>query len=448
LAGEARALIAHLFRRAGFGARPAELDYYTSQGYAKAVEDLVSGRPLMNAQPSDDALAPITTTVRNLRGRVAPEALPDIQLRWVKRMATTTAPLVERMTLFMHDHWATGYRPVDNIDTTELAAQNDLFRRYALGDWRALCHAMIEDVALSCWLDNNVNHKEHPNENLAREFMELFTLGVGNYSERDIREAARALTGYTLAYTLDPTAPRYKMAFSAPAHDEGDKTILGITGAFLPHDFVDIVLAQPAAPRFIANKLARHFVGPTASPTLGEEVAAEFVASGWQLRSALRAIFLSGEFRSQAARSGTVKSPTEFMVGALRGLNLSGDDQIRTALYWSDQAGQSLFDPPNVGGWPSNEGWLGGAGILARYNAAVQIADAHIGKFLLPGQARLRGGSIDGWGEIFGISDLAPETRTALNDYLQSATAAAADEATQDAAMITLVLSSPDYTLA
>lgn len=447
MAGDDRAaLIAHLFKRAAFGARPAELDYYTDAGYAQAVDDLVSARPLMGAQASEDALAPINSMVRNLRGRVVPAGLEEIQVEWLRRIVTTTRPLIERMTLFLHDHWATAFRPSDTVDTPELGAQNDLFRTYALGDWRALCHAMIEDVALSCWLDNNVNRKEHPNENLAREYMELFTLGTGNYSEHDIREAARALTGYELGYSLDPRTARHYMVFNAVNHDETDKTILGQTGAFLPHDFVDLVLAQQAAPVHIAGKLTRCFVGPKASSTLIGVVAEDLVSSGWKLEAALRTIFLSGEFQSPANRYGTVKSPVEHIAGALRALELSSDDQLRTALRWMGQAGQILFDPPNVGGWPSNEGWLGGAGILARYNAAVQLADMHVNTFVLPGQAAVRGATIEDWAEIFGITELAPATRAALNDYVGSTTAT--EQATLDAAMITLLVSSPDFTLA
>jgi len=446
LSGELRSLIAHLFRRAGFGAKPVELDYYERAGYAVAVDDLISARPLMGEQPTQDALAPLTTLVRNLRGRVSPAPLDDIQLQWLRRMITTQTPLVERMTLFLHDHWATGYRPADTIDTPELVAQNETFRAHALGDWRALCHAMIEDVALSCWLDNDVNHKEHPNENLAREFMELFTLGIGNYTEQDIREAARALTGYEVGYDLDLNGARHKMVFNAKNHDAGKKTILGYAGAFMPHDFVDIVLAQPAAPYLISGKLTRYFVGPSASSNLIAVVANNLVSSGWQLQAALRTIFLSGEFQSAGVRSNSVKSPIEYLAGAWRALDVTADDQLRTALRWAQKAGQVLFDPPNVGGWPSNEGWLGGAGILARYNAAVELADVHVGKFLLPGQTAVRGGSIDGWAEIFGLTELASATRSALEDYADSP--AVTDQATLDAAMITLLVSSPDFTLA
>jgi uncharacterized protein (DUF1800 family) len=447
VAAEVRSLIAHLFRRAGFGARPAELDYYEAAGYDAAVADLLSGKPLMGATPSlDEAIDPLYKPVNNLRGRAVVAALNEIQTTWLRRMVTTTAPLVERMTLFLHDHWATAYRPGDTIDTPELIAQNDLFRANALGNWKTLCHAMIEDVALSCWLDNNVNFVKHPNENLAREYMELFTLGPGNYTEHDIREAARALTGYSVGYNLELTGPRNVMVFTPANHDAKDKSILGATGNFMPHDFVDLALSQAAAPRFLARKLLETFVMPAPAADYIDRIASRLVASSWDIKDALGAIFNSPEFRDPAVRAGVVKSPAEFVAGALRALGKSADAELQSGLLWMSQAGQVLYDPPNVGGWPTNEGWLGAGGILARYNAGVLLADSHVNSTpLLPTQKRLRATTPAAWGEIFGVTDLAPATVAAMNDYVRDATDKT-DNAL-DAAMITLVVSSPDFIL-
>jgi len=447
--GDDRTLIAHLFRRAGFGARPAELDYYTRAGYSKAVQDLVSGTPLMGAEPSfDEALDPINIPVQNLRGRVLVPALNDIQTAWLHRMVTTSTPLVERMTLFLHDHWATAYRPGDNIDTPELTAQNNLFRANALGSWKTLCHAMIEDVALSCWLDNNVNMMRHPNENLAREFMELFTLGPGNYTEYDIREAARALTGYEIGYRLDLTGPRNVMVFKAANHDKGDMIIFGMGPKnFMPHEFVDTALMQDAAPLFLARKLIETFVTPTPTASFVARISRELVSSGWQLPAALTAIFNSAEFTSPSARAGLVKSPAEFVAGGLRALSRASGDDIQRGISWMQRAGQVLYDPPNVGGWPVNDGWIGAGGILARYNAAVALADLHVAQApLLPTEPRLRATTPDGWGDIFGVTELAPETRSAMEGYVRDAKDKT-DNAI-DAAMITLLVSSPDFSLA
>ncbi len=454
MAGADQSLIAHLFRRAGFGARPAELSYYAARPYETAVDDLLSGRPLMGQAPSsDEALAPLTDPVTNIRGRLVAAGLADIQKAWLRRMVTSTTPLIERMTLFLHDHFATGYRPGRNVDTPELIAQNDLFRANAIGNWRQIVHAMLDDVALSCWLDNDINIKGHPNENLSRELMELFTLGPGNFTETDVREAARALTGMGVGFNPSITGSRHVMVFQANLHDDGVKTILGQTGKFLPHDVVDIVLSHPAAPRFLGRKLAETFVGPDASSSLVESVAQTLIANKWELAPTLRYIFLSSPFRTAAAsfqteggQSSLIKSPAEFVVGALRSLKRT--DFYDQGLTWMGRAGQSLFDPPTVAGWPRNEGWLGAGNLLARYNFGVQLAAAHVNAFVLPGQSQISAGDADGWGEIFGIAKptLASATRTAINGYRAKA-GPTAPAKTVDAALITLLIGSPDFSL-
>jgi hypothetical protein len=438
-----RSLIAHLFRRAAFGARPAELDYYTSKGYEAAVNDLLAGR-LANGQPSlTQTLDPVTSLSNNLTGRIAAQPLSKLQADWIQRLVTTTAPLTERMTLFLHNHWATAYRPGMGIDTPELETQNRLFRSFALGNWQSLCHSMIQDVALSKWLSNNVNVKQHPNENLAREFMELFTLGPGNYSETDVREAARALTGYVTVNNLDLTGSRQQVRFDPSRHDSGTKTILGQTGNFAADDFVDIVLGQPAAPHFLARKLAQTFVVPDPSSAYVNKIAAVVTGNGWELSSVLRFIFTSSEFQDAGARSAIVKTPTEFMVGVLRSLNLTSSDDISAAIFWLGEAGQALFNPPNVGGWPKNMGWLGAGGVLARYNAGAMFADRHVNSTRASERARLSTMTPSGWGETFGITDLAKVTVDALNGYVRSSPVAS--DPIIDEAMITLLLASADF---
>jgi len=395
------------------------------------------------------------TLATNLQGRVVVPSLQDIQKRWLGRMVGTSAPLVERMVLFLHDHWATAYTPGNTVDTPELETQNRLFRSYAFGNWRDLCHKMIEDVALSCFLNNNVNVKKEPNENLAREFMELFTLGPGNYTETDIRQAARALTGYKVATNFtgtnllaETTGSRNVMVFDPKQHDDADDiTILGVgPKAFMPHDFVDVVLAQPAAPRFLARKLAETFVAPNPSAAYIDRIAGVLRSSNWSLAAALRAIFNSPEFQAPAARSAIVKTPAEFVVGCLRALDKTGDDDYTIALSWMTEAGMQLYDPPNVGGWPVNMGWLGAGGVLARYNAGVTLADRHVNSApLLPTQQRLRATSPQGWGKLFGLTTLAPATVDAMNGYV--AGAGTAGTQVIDAAMITLLVASPDYNL-
>ena len=453
-----RSLISHLFRRAAFGARPAELDYYAAKPYSTSVEDLLGPTPLAGGAPSfDETVDPATRVAGNVRGRIAVPALNEIQQTWLGRMVTTSRPLVERMTLFLHDHFATGYRPGDTVDTPELETQNYLFRDNALGNFKTLCHAMLEDVALSCFLSNNVNVPKHPNENLARELFELFTIGIGTYTETDVRESARALTGYRFAYNLqgtDPlkeaTGPRYVMLFDPTQHDAGVKTVLGVKGALMPHDIIDIALSQPVAPSFIARKLIEWFVAPNPATVFVDRIAGTLLSNNWELKPTLRAIFNSAEFMDPGlgARSAVVKSPAEFVVGGLRALNRTSSDDYTIALGWMSDQGQRLYDPPNVGGWPSNMGWLGAGGVLARYNAGVVLADRHVSDTVLPGQTPIRSTTPQGWGQIFGITDLAPSTVDAMNGYLHDPATATATTQTVDAAMIALLLASPDYNLA
>ena len=200
-----------------------------------------------------EATGTVQEPTYNFVGRLAPRGLLDIQTEWLNRMVTTTTPLVERMTLFLHDHFATAYRPGDIIDTQELTAQNHLFRRTRSATGRRCATRCSRTWRCRRWLDNNVNVKEHPNENLARELMELFTLGVGNYTETDVREAARALTGYQIGYNLEPRGPRNIMVFNAELHDdEHQDDPRHRPGKFMPHDVIDIILRTPGRLAFLA----------------------------------------------------------------------------------------------------------------------------------------------------------------------------------------------------
>jgi uncharacterized protein (DUF1800 family) len=447
VAGDDRSLIAHLFRRAGFGARPAELDYYVAAGYDAAVTDLVSATSIAGSDRSyREVIDPLDAPARNLIGRALVSQLADIQIEWILTMVTTSTPLVERMTLFLHDHFATAYTPGDVIDSPELIAQNKLFRRFALGNFKTLLHAMLEDVALSRWLDNDSNIVDAPNENLARELMELFTLGPGNYTETDVREVARALTGYQMSYNLDVRGPRNHMIFNAALHDVESKSFLGRTGNFMPHEVIEIVLDQPAAPTFLARKLAETFISPVPSQGVVASLASTLSASEWELAPVLRAIFTSPEFMAEASWSSIVKTPAEFMVGAMRALGRADNGDAQAAVAWMRRAGQALYDPPNVGGWPHNEGWLGAGQMLARYNFSAKLADLHQSALVLPPATKTRADTVAGWAEVFGMTQLSSATAAALADYL--ADTADRTPAERDAGMITLVMASPEFSLA
>ncbi len=301
---ENRALLAHLFRRAAFGARIADLDTYASKGYNQAVNDLLGARSSTNPTSSLTSALQRTHTAGAAKVGTA-GALPsltqatldDIQTAWVQNMVTTKAPLVERMTLFLSNHFATAYSLNDHIDVAAMTDQQTTIREFALGSFKDLAHKMIDDRALGLFLDNDKNIKGSPNENMARELMELFILGAGNYTEQDVKEVARSLTGYKLKKS--PTG--YSLTYDKALHDDGLKTVLGVTAAFTPHSVLDLLLSQPAAAEFIATKLVTNFVATKADSNLVSQVAAS-LRSNWNLSDALRMIFMSSPFKSASAR--------------------------------------------------------------------------------------------------------------------------------------------------
>lgn len=428
-----RSEIAHLFRRAGFGARPADFDAYTTaaDGFERAVADLLVAPPT-TGQPAQYGTEPLTS------GAMATDAaaVKRAQAGWVKTMVGTTAPLVERMVLLYADLFATAFSPNDNIDLKQLRDQQVLFRKNALGNFRTLCHALLTDVALGCFLDHDTNRVEAPNENLARELMELFLLGPGHYTETDVKELARAFTGYELRGTGDAR----KLYFIPALHDAGIKTILGRTGAFTPAEALDVVLAHPQAPRHLAGRLVTTFLHPDPPATVVERVATELRTGGWEIAPALRALFLSPEFRAAENRYSLVKSPAEFVAGAMRALKRT---EFGEAALWTQNAGQVLYRPPNVGGWIPNEGWLAAGSILARYNTASRLAGLHLNapKAGLPTTPDLRQ-----WMAVFGLAELSPQTQAGFDTYFQRL--ADRGPAVKIAGVITLLLTSPDHYLA
>ena len=429
---DARPEIAHLFRRAGFGARPADLDKYASAGYEQAVADLLVA-PATNGQPSPfGSTTPSTGTMMSNHA----EAVRQAQAGWMKTIFLSPAPLVERMVLMLSDHFATAFSPGDNVDLRQLKDQQALFRRNALGNFRAICQGLLTDVALGCFLDHDTNRAESPNENLAREMLELFTLGVGYFTERDVKELARALTGYELRGTGDAR----KLVWVASYHDAGSKTILGRTGNFTPPQALDVVLSHPQAFRHIARRLATTFYRPDPPATVVDRVATALRDSGWELKPALRTLFLAPEFRSASARYTLVKSPAEFVGGAIRALRRQ---EFADAAGWVQAAGQPLFRPPNVGGWTANEGWLSAGAVLARYNAASRMAGLHLSapKAGLPTTP-----DVAAWMKVFGLTELAPGTRAGLDTYFQRL--AHRGPKVKIGGVITLLLTSPDYYLA
>jgi len=386
-------LAAHLLRRAGFGGSPAEIARAAGAPMNAAVDALVhvpatdslpaapaliddaEGRPLTatpalpeapammaGASPApDDAATSAIVELRKQRNMLRREQDRANVTWWLDRMLATPAPLQEKLTLFLHGTFTSS----DNqkgIYGLEIVDQNALFRRYALGNWRELTHGVARDVAMLKYLDNARNVKAHPNENFARELMELFTLGIGNYSENDVRESARAFTGYTFRRRTG------EFFFNAAQHDDGAKTFLGRTGNLTGDDVIDIIYAQPAAPKYVARRLLEFFVYSDPEPQLVDELAALIRKNDFNMAPAISTLLRSNVFYSERSYRALVKSPVEFVIGSYK---LFGVPQVNPdAIAVLRRMGQVPFHPPNVKGWDGGVQWLNTQTLLARENFA------------------------------------------------------------------------------
>jgi uncharacterized protein (DUF1800 family) len=437
---ETRSRIAHLYRRAGFGARPEELDAAVAAGYEATVNKLVDlsvtdgaatalpapafSPPLLPADlPADEAGR---RAAQQAEQRTNKEEARKLNQWWIDRMVLSTTPLRERLTLFWHDHFATSIQKVKEPEL--MYRQNDIFRTAGAGNFEALAQAVAKDPAMLVWLDANENRKGKPNENFARELFELFLLGIGNYTEADVQEGARAFTGWqyrrqTGAFALAPTQ-----------HDTASKTVFGQSGNFGGEDVVRMAVAQPASPPYIVSKLWSGFARPVATnDPIVRDLAAGF-AKDLDVGKLVRAIFLHPEFVAPATRTGLVKQPIEYVVGTLRALNLRAAAAGNNLPQIMDGLGQQPFAPPSVGGWPQNGYWLTTSFALTRLRFASTVA----AKAKLDGiaaasvadrpaaVARLL--SVDGWG---------PSTSAGL-----------AKVANDPKALLTIALVAPEYVLA
>jgi uncharacterized protein (DUF1800 family) len=286
-----------------------------------------------------------------------------LQSWWMQEMLTTPAPLTERMTLFWHGHFTSSFKGVRAAQL--LYRQNVLLRENALGNYRELLHAVARDPAMLLYLNNQQNRKGEPNENFARELLELFTLGEGHYSERDIKEAARAFTGWKML------PPEGRFVEVARQHDEGTKTFLGHTGNYDGDDIIDLILQQPRAAEFIVEKLWREFVSPQPDRAAVQRLTAGF-RKNWEIAPLMKALLREPAFLSARNDALLVKSPVEFVVGTVRALDLPVSPL--SAALAADQMGQSLFNPPNVKGWPGGDAWITSEWLLARRQFVLQLA--------------------------------------------------------------------------
>ncbi len=438
--------VAHLLRRAGFGGSVVEIDRYTALGYEGAVDELLD---LRSPDPGADAIpAPTFHTEEIIAGRgsgdeaagrnaakLASDDRRALVRWWIERMAATQRPLQEKLTFLWHDHFATS---MDKVDFAEaMWGQNQTMRRLGAGRFDTLVSAVARDIAMLLWLDGHNNTAAAPNENFARELLELFTLGHGGtahgghthgqpYTEADIRDAARASTGWVIdrAQRVARLEPQ--------RHDGGTKTVLGETGPLGIDDIVRLATSHPAcAPHVTArlySRLARP-VGP--DDAVVKKLAAPF-ADDLDTTALLRRIFLHPDFRADATRVALVKTPLEYIIGTIRALGVSNVDEGVGRLL--RDLGQVPFYPPNVAGWPENEAWLSTQTAMVRVNAAEALAR----RLTVPSVREASPSERpDAARHLLGVARWSDTTARAL-----------ADASGDPVRMLTIALISPDYLLA
>jgi len=351
--------IQHLYQRAGFGLRPDELKKKEGSSIPHLVEELF--RDSEKYEPiyfiEDPLQGRSDQDIKDLKLAVlfvkSFQELQKLNLHWIDKMAVTQAQLRERMTYFWHNHFATHVKI-----SWLMQEQNNTLRRHALGSFREMLHAIAKDPAMLIYLNNQQNTKKAPNENFARELMELFTLGEGNYTEKDIKESARAFTGWK-------TNKRGQYQFVKKQHDFGAKEFMGKRGNFSGEEIIDMILEKPECAYFITRKVYQYFVNPQVDEEIVAELAQDFYESDYYITTLLLKIFLSNWFYEEQHVGSLIKSPIELIVGYKRVLGL---EMRNTRFLLNNQKllGQMLFNPPNVAGWPHANEWIDSSSLLIR----------------------------------------------------------------------------------
>jgi uncharacterized protein (DUF1800 family) len=430
-----RDAVRRLLQRVGLGPRPGELDAAASTGFDATLSALTAPRP----KPDAGALAtpvpnfgPPTPLLRKgaspaekkAQRRGLADGAHQLQMWWLDRMAAVDVPFPERMTWFWHGHFATSVRKVKFAQLMYL--QNDTQRRLGRGDFRTLAQAMMVDPAMLIWLDGGGNKVGKPNENLAREFMELFSLGVGNYAETDVRQAARALTGWRVDRKTETAK------FAPRAHDPGPETLLGRAASYDSTSLVDLLVQEPASPAFLAGRIWTRFVSdtPPDRATMDRLVAA--YGPGHDITALLVEAVRSPQFRDPA--SVLVREPVLWLTGALRALRLRASALPDRALSGAlTGLGQVPFAPPSVGGWPAGTPWLTTAAALTRLRLAQTMAATGD---ISPVSTETPGARIDATAALLGLPTFTDRTVAALRPLVN-----------QPAELVGLALTSPENTV-
>ncbi|WP_152052827.1 DUF1800 domain-containing protein [Tautonia marina] len=402
---------AHLLSRAGFGATPEELDALLDLPVDQAVASLLdTAQAAEPPRPPDWVRIPWVNTERRFadtpreesaenhrqtRRRYASE-MNDLRSWWLGRMITTDAPLREVMTLFWHGHFTSAN---DKVGISQaMYEQNATLRQFALGNFRELLGAISRDAAMMMYLDLEDSDARQPNENYARELFELFTLGIGHYTERDIQETARALTGWTLDVPPGvskpdrPTAPDTPRNFSRDGlhatfvpdrHDDAEKTVFGRSGRFGLDEVLDLIVSREETGLHLASRLIDFFGAADPAGTLRNRLASAFRGSGFEMRPVLHELFTAPEFYEESSQGTLIKSPVRLLVGACRQLRLEVEPTPSLADLTASM-GQALFDPPNVKGWPGGRAWIGSGTLAVRYQMADALLQSRIPNGLEP----------------------------------------------------------------
>lgn len=356
----------HLHRRTGFAATWNELQRDLRDGPDESIDRVLAGTSREEFQRAD-----FESTSAIIGRSAARSNHPDrLKAWWLFRMLFTPDPLAEKLALMWHNHFATSNLKVANLE--QMRRQNRLLLDLGGGPFGELLSAVVHDPAMLYWLDAPFNHKGHPNENLGREIMELFTLGVGHYTEQDVKEAARALTGWTVV--------NGEFDFRSELHDTEEKTILGRGGRWTGDDLVEMLLDHPATSRRIAWRLCSEFLGEdVAGPDHIETLAVQLRASGLDVGRAVATILRSELFFTEANIRSRVAGPVEFVVGAVRALEQLDPPPETIALAdWTRRLGQDLFYPPNVGGWHGGRDWLRTGALIGRANFTVALVSGRL----------------------------------------------------------------------
>ena len=422
--------VSHLLWRAGFGASPAELARFREMGLQATIDHLVDYDAIDDSALEERIAA---------QGLELEERFNHLQRWWLQRMAYTARPLQEKMTLFWHGILTSSYKLAGK--GPHMLTQNHLFREKGMGRYDELLKAVSRDPAMMIYLDSRSNKKAAPNENYSRELMELFSLGIGHYTEEDVRESARAFTGWQC---------RRKTGFylNANQHDNGRKTFLGRTGNFDGDDIVDIIMEQPAAAEYICTRLWTFFAYADPEAEVVERLAEVFRTNGTEIRPVVRAMFESDEFYSARAKAALVKSPVELAVGAVRSLGIETDFQPLDKPI--EQMGQAIFAPPNVAGWPGGATWINSSSLLQRINVANMLAEARDIRLrfapddLISGQDLNTSAEIvDFFGDLLLGGRLRDADREVLTTFLDDLNGVTLDQKLRN--VVYLMLASPDF---